>query len=365
MINLLRKTAIVLGLLSIPLAQAQDFNNGGGFNFPPQPSSSGGAPLTVTDGTNSVTNTTSITTGANLAVGGAAGAATVTTSVPDSTTTISAAIAAANMGGLVNYNGSSITATFPAISSTVMAAAMSTVITNRHSSNLTVATTPTINGCASSTTLYQYGFMAFVSNGTSLDCFGFPGFGIVSGDLTISATGTGTLASSGVTAAAYTHPDVTFDAKGRATAAINGTLMAKSTSELDCDNSGSLCGAAGTTLTNVTGLSVSLLTGRTYYCHIALMTSAGSSGGLKVALAATDTLTVSAFALGGYLGQSAGQNTTSLGTGIGGTASQAFASLDATLVTTAAGTLQVQAAQNASNATQTKVLVNSHIVCHT
>jgi hypothetical protein len=83
------------------------------------------------------------------------------------------------MAGQVNYNGSSITATIPAISSTVFASGMSGVITNRNSSALTISSTPTINGCGASGSLGQYGFLGLVSNGTSLDGFCFPGFGTI------------------------------------------------------------------------------------------------------------------------------------------------------------------------------------------
>ena len=100
-------------------------------------------------------------------------------SVPDSTTTTSAAIGSSSMGGQINFNGSSLTATIPAISSTVFASGMTSIIANYNSSVLTLSSTPTINGLASSTILHNNGFYAFTSNGTTLDAVGFPGLGTV------------------------------------------------------------------------------------------------------------------------------------------------------------------------------------------
>lgn len=153
-----------------------------------------GAALTVTDGTNSVANVATLTAGLGLKVATGIGAATINSSVPNATQTTNYSIAAGDMAGQENFNGSSLTCTIPAISSTVFAQNMSAVISNRNASALTLSSTPTLNGLASATTIYQYGWANCTSNGTSLDCFGFPGFGILAGDMTSSATGTTTVA---------------------------------------------------------------------------------------------------------------------------------------------------------------------------
>jgi hypothetical protein len=88
---------------------------------------------------------------------------------PDVTKTSGYTLTAADMGGQVVYNGSSITATIPAISSTIFATGMSATIININATPLTISSTPTINGL-SGTTLGQYEWLSCVSNNTSLDC---------------------------------------------------------------------------------------------------------------------------------------------------------------------------------------------------
>ena len=180
--------------------------------------------LTVTDGTHSVASTTTATFGNGFVVGGSAGSATVNLAEPNSTRTSSYQIAAGDMAGQVNYNGSSLTATIPAISSTVFASGMSACITNRAATALTISTTPTINGLVSASSVYQYGWFCGVSNGTTIDAFGFPGFGALSGDGT--ATGAGVLTVTKTNGTAFG----TFATQNYATPpAIGGTTPAAGT----------------------------------------------------------------------------------------------------------------------------------------
>jgi hypothetical protein len=108
----------------------------------------------------------------------AAGVCSVSTA--DATFSANHQIAATDMGGQVVMNGSSLTVTIPAISSTVLAANMKVRVTNMATTPVLIATTPTINnypnigaasGCTTATTCYipPLGGIDIVSNGTSLD----------------------------------------------------------------------------------------------------------------------------------------------------------------------------------------------------
>jgi hypothetical protein len=116
---------------------------------------------------------------------------------PDRTVTScgSCTVLAGDMGGQINYNGSSLTAVIPAISGTVLAAGMQVVLTNQHSTALTISTTPTLNGYSGST-IPQYGGLACTSNGTSLDCLAL---GTAAGGSGGSVTTTGTPANGELT----------------------------------------------------------------------------------------------------------------------------------------------------------------------
>lgn len=112
-------------------------------------------------------------------------AGTISASSADHTFTTGHTMAATDMGGQVNMNGTSLTLTIPAISSTVFAAGMSSVMVNTNSSALTISSTPTINGF-SGTSIPQFGGIACTSNGTSLDCVGL---GVLANLVTLSGTG--------------------------------------------------------------------------------------------------------------------------------------------------------------------------------
>ncbi len=131
---------------------------------------------------------------------------------------------------------------------------------------------------------------------------------------------------------------------------------------------GTLTATSNTVLATVPGLSIALTAGKTYSCRAALWGTANASGGIKMSLVATGSLagTVSGF-----------ENLWNAGTVISnGAISSAFpAALNAvtgaynnftfegSVVVTTGGTINLQAAQNASFATSTTVLQGSTFSC--
>lgn len=117
-----------------------------------------------------------------------------------------------------------------------------------------------------------------------------------------------------------------------------------------------------TTLANVTGLSVTVEAGKTYYFEAILYTTCHATGGLKMAIAGTCTATAVIYQgiCFGNGGTTASTRATALGTGIsatGGTAERMH--ITGTITVNAGGTLTVQFAQAASHATASSVLVGS------
>jgi hypothetical protein len=104
------------------------------------------------------------------------------TTAPDRTATSSGSILAGDMGGQVNFNGSGLTVTIPAISGSVLASGMTVRIVNQNSSPLTVSSAPTINNCSG--TIPQGQGWDLTSNGTSLDCTALGVSGSSSGAVT-------------------------------------------------------------------------------------------------------------------------------------------------------------------------------------
>ncbi len=108
--------------------------------------------------------------------------------ITDTTHTGSASLG--NIGGQDNFNGSSLTAT---IQGTGTIGSGGTIfITNQNASALALSESQTVNGCPF-TTLYQGGFLTGVGNGSSIDGACFPGFGALSGGLSVTAGGVATL----------------------------------------------------------------------------------------------------------------------------------------------------------------------------
>lgn len=123
------------------------------------------------------------------------------------------------------------------------------------------------------------------------------------------------------------------------------------------------------TLATITGLSIPLTAGKTYNCRGHLMiTASGVSGGIKVALVATNSLSATSMRFTASNFNAAVTNARTSSTTLGGTMGAATAivtdvDLDGSIVVNAGGTINVQAAQNASNATSTVVGVGSTFQC--
>ena len=151
--------------------------------------SAGGA-LTTTDGTHSISNTGTLSLGNGFVVGGTSPTATVAMAAPDRTQTASGgAVGAGDMAGQVNLNGSSLAFNVPAIGAGVFNTGASAVLNDLNATSVALTNTATVNGCG--TTLYSGGFFSYTSNGTSLDCFGFPGFGWMAANAITVSTVTG------------------------------------------------------------------------------------------------------------------------------------------------------------------------------
>src|SRR5581483_10685923 len=124
---------------------------------------------------------------------------------------------------------------------------------------------------------------------------------------------------------------------------------------------------SNTTLGTV-GLSASLVAGKTYVCDATLLVSS-SSGGAQAELATSDTLTTTAI---GYVvnlfvntASSSKFSTvqSALASAVGVTAQVNSIEIHAGIVVNAAGTLQVEAAQNSSNAATTTIKAGSQLKC--
>lgn len=128
-----------------------------------------------------------------------------------------------------------------------------------------------------------------------------------------------------------------------------------------------------TTLATATGLSVALTAGRTYSFTIELQFTDAAAGGIQCALVATGGLTATNIIYSGYTIDSAANgvkgNTqaTALGTVVASTVTTGTAGvvrITGTITVNVAGTLNVQFAQNTSNATATTIKRGSYMWIH-
>jgi hypothetical protein len=120
---------------------------------------------------------------------------------------------------------------------------------------------------------------------------------------------------------------------------------------------------SSTALANITGLSLTVVAGKTYHFEAFLHTTANVAGGVQFAIAGTATATAVIYeALVDNSAAFAAQGrATTLGSAVGGstTATTAFCYISGTITVNVGGTLTVQFAQNASNAAASSVLVGS------
>lgn len=140
---------------------------------------------------------------------------------------------------------------------------------------------------------------------------------------------------------------------------IGGTLTARCTAQIDATS-----GTTGTTLTNVTGMSVNVLAAGVYTIEAYISGVGTANSGMKLAIGGTATATSISYNGKNYDGTTLNANSTAttLGNAVGA-ATAAFTDgvILGTIVVNAAGTLTVQFAQNSSHADTTSVYVNSYM----
>lgn len=237
----------------------------------------------------------------------------------------------------------------------------------------------------------------FTGNRCALSGLSYLGLGggalIGSGD-NISLGGTtsaGTTTAGGFTGAqSFTSKGVLYGQGGGAIAATSSVNSAVLVTDGSGNPSLSTTVPAGVTVTNtidagsaastatltkttdtafatITGMSVALTAGKTYVFegHITV-TASGASGGAKITLATSDTLTATALTMTGLNMNGATTNAQSTATALGSAIGAATAVttdiyICGTITVNAAGTCVVQGAQNASNATGTTFGIGSYI----
>jgi hypothetical protein len=135
--------------------------------------------------------------------------------------------------------------------------------------------------------------------------------------------------------------------------------MARVTTQFDKTN---------TTLADVTGLSFSVAAGKTYKIFAQLFVTADATGGLKVALSGTATLTAARYKIRAVNNGTNEDVLNDVKTALNSSSGHAGATaaeviVEGVITVNAAGTLTVQFAQNAANGTSS-VLVGSSLLAH-
>jgi len=171
-----------------------------------------------------------------------------------------------------------------------------------------------------------------------------------------------------------TDENLTVDAKGAGTVTVGGTSTGRvTTGSANAVNvrpgnavraTADLTATTNVTLANITGLSMNLEAGRKYVIRAKLFTTSTANGGLKVGFGGTATATSMIAEAKSYttttLNGSA--QVTALGAILGATVATDSAEIWAEIIVNAAGTLTIQAAQNASHAETTTVKIGSFMI---
>jgi hypothetical protein len=183
----------------------------------------------------------------------------------------------------------------------------------------------------------------------------------------VDASSVQTLTNKTLTAPTLTAPVITGAASIAAgatiTGAINGDVKVLAANQNFDNQVGN-----GTTLTNVTGMSWSVIAGATYHFKFRANLSHGTTGGLKMAFKLT-TATLTSIALRTRLSTDT-DNTGAVSTAFTTTTDQATwfdqkavaytnVTVEGTLVVNAAGTIAVQAAQNTADNEDSIILLGA------
>jgi hypothetical protein len=151
-------------------------------------------------------------------------AGTLTTHATDSTHVTSATVA--NIGGIDNFNGASITATLPGTGT--IGSGQTAIIANQNATTLTITDSQTVNGLPLATALHFGGFYGYAGNGTSADAIGFPGFGTITTNALakyLDGTGASTTSSISDAGSGVTVGSPTGGAEGAGTLNATGLFV--------------------------------------------------------------------------------------------------------------------------------------------
>ena len=184
---------------------------------------------------------------------------TVNLTSPNRSAASGATIGSGDIGGQVNSTDASA-ATFTQPSTGTAGAGQGWIMTDQAAGVVTLSGGQTLNGLAA-TTLHQGGWAACTGNGTNADCFGFPGFGALSGDATATAAGVTTVSKvNGDANVAFLDANQSFT-KGQAVTPLTtspcGTQSPAGTMTMDFSLSNSCVatfGAGNLTIANPTNI---------------------------------------------------------------------------------------------------------------